>query len=138
MDKLFLDTNVLLDYLAARPPFDQDAKTIIQRAENEQIELFISVLSLCNISYILKKLSPGADAKQVLADLSSLAVLTSVDAAVIADALASSFPDFEDAVQHYSAFRHGGITHIITRNMPDFASSLIPVFTPVAYISANP
>ncbi|MBV6440998.1 MAG: hypothetical protein DYG98_16525 [Haliscomenobacteraceae bacterium CHB4] len=38
MDKVFVDTNVMLDYLAARPPFDKDAKTLMQRAELGQIE----------------------------------------------------------------------------------------------------
>jgi len=46
MDKVFVDTNVLLDYLAARSPFDKDAKTLMQRAELGQIELYVSVLVL--------------------------------------------------------------------------------------------
>lgn len=138
MDKVFVDTNVLLDYLAARSPFDKDAKTLMQRAELGQIELYVSVLSFCNIAYILRKLSPGTDVIQALTDLSKLVFLTPIDSAVVSDALQSPFKDFEDAVQHFSALRYGGISWLITRNTADFAQSQIPVCTPEAYLLAHP
>ncbi len=138
MDRVFVDTNVLLDYLAARAPFDIAAKEIMQRAENAQLELYTSTLSFCNIAYILRKLAPGTDVPAVLRKLSALVVLTPVDGAVMSDALQSTFKDFEDAVQHYSAVHFGGVTHLVTRNVADFAHSLIPVFTPEEYLQANP
>jgi predicted nucleic acid-binding protein len=33
MDRLFIDTNVIIDYLAARQPFDTSAKVLFQLAE---------------------------------------------------------------------------------------------------------
>jgi predicted nucleic acid-binding protein len=138
MDRVFVDTNVLLDYLAARTPFDAAAKSLAQRAEKGQIELCASTLSLCNIAYILRKLVPRTNIPSILTDLSALLTFTSIDGAVIADALQSDFSDFEDAVQHFSATHHGGITHLITRNPIDFTRSLIPVFTPEDYLLANP
>ena len=138
MDKVFVDTNVLLDYLAARSPFDKDAKTLMQRAELGQIELYVSVLSFCNIAYILRKLPPATDVIQTLTDLSKLVSLTPIDSAVVSDALQSPFKDFEDAVQHFSALHFGGISWLITRNTADFAHSQIPVCTPEAYLLANP
>lgn len=128
----------MLDYLAARAPFDIAAKEIMQRAENAQLELYTSTLSFCNIAYILRKLAPGTDVPAVLRKLSALVVLTPVDGAVMSDALQSTFKDFEDAVQHYSAVHFGGVTHLVTRNVADFAHSLIPVFTPEEYLQANP
>ena len=138
MDRVFVDTNVLLDYLAARAPFDTAAKELTQRAENAQLELCASTLSFCNIAYILRKLAPGTDVSAVLRKLSALVVFTPVDGEVISDALQSTFQDFEDAVQHYSALRFGGVTHLVTRNVADFTHSLIPVFTPEEYLRANP
>ena len=137
MDRVFLDTNILLDHLAARIPFDAAAKVLIQRAESGEIDLFISALSLCNIAYIFRKLSPGANLPQIIFDLSELATITPIDSAVISDALQSSFSDFEDAVQYYSAFRFGNISHLITRNPTDFVHSLILVQTPEEYLQAN-
>lgn len=138
MAKIFLDTNVLLDHLAARTPFDQAAKKIFQLAETGQIELVISALSLCNIAYIFRKLSPGANIQQILTEISQLATITPIDSIVISDALQSAFRDFEDAVQYFSAFRHGGVSHLITRNAADSTHSLILVQTPEDYLLANP
>lgn len=83
MDKVFLDTNVLLDYLAARVPFDRAAKTLIQRADAGEIELYVSVLSICNIAYILRKLSPDTDIGQVLTELTSLAKTRTSNAIIL-------------------------------------------------------
>jgi len=138
MDSIFLDTNVLLDYLAARKPFDQAAEQIMQRVLNGQIELFISTLSVCNISYILRKIAPGSNIPQTLADLTAMASLTPIDQHVILAALDQPFKDFEDAVQYSSAFSVGKITHIITRNTVDFSYSQIPVMTPEDYLALNP
>ncbi len=138
MDKVFLDTNIILDFLAARSPFDIGAKTLFQRAEAGHIQLFVSVLSFCNISYLLRKVLPGVNTSQMLTELSTLVTLTPVDGQTIADALQSSFTDFEDAVQHFSAFRFGGINQLITRNPADYRHSLIPVITPDEYLLAHP
>lgn len=138
MDKVFLDTNIVLDYLAARSPFDQEAKIIFQRAELKQITLCISVLTVCNISYILRKLLPGSDIKTMLTSLCSLVELTPIDDLIISESLASDFTDFEDAVQYFSAYRYSGVTHLLTRNIADFAHSQVPIFTPNDYILNNP
>jgi predicted nucleic acid-binding protein len=138
MDKVFVDTNVILDHIAARVPFDQEAKVIFQRAELGQIELYASVLSLCNVAYILRKILPGTNISQTLTDLHNLINLTKIDTLTVFAALQSSFTDFEDAIQHFSAVQHGGITHLVTRNPNDFKNSLIQVHTPKQYLSANP
>lgn len=136
MDKVFLDTNILLDFLAARTPFDKNAKALFERAESGEIQLHISVLSMCNIAYILRKILPGSNVVQILNDLNTLVTLVPLDAQIISDALESSFTDFEDAVQHFSAFRYGEIKYLITRNPTDFKNSQISVITPEVYLQA--
>ncbi len=135
MDKVFVDTNVLIDHLAERQPFHQSAKRLFQLAESGQIQMCISTLSICNIAYIIKKLKPEINLLQALGNLSTLAVLTSIDAEIIAIALKSGFKDFEDGVQHFSAVGEGGITHFITRNPKDFEKSLLPIFSPDEYLA---
>ena len=137
MDKVFLDTNVILDYLAARVPFDGNAKALFLRGERGEIELFASTLSFCNISYILPRLDSTVNLIQILTDLSALLTLAPVDAFTISAALQSDFTDFEDAVQHFSAEQAGGISHFITRNPADFQHSSLPVFTPEKYLAGN-
>jgi predicted nucleic acid-binding protein len=134
MDKVFVDTNVLIDHLAERQPFCQFAKQIFQLAETGQIQMCISTLSICNIAYVMKKLNPNAVTVTLLEGLMNLANLTQIDKTVTALALKSKFKDFEDAVQHFSAITEGGITHLVTRNPNDFDKSLLPVFSPEDYL----
>ncbi len=53
---------------------------------------------------------------------------------VIQSALALSFPDFEDAVQHEAA-RLAGAQMIVTRNVKDFAAAQLPVYSPEAFLA---
>ncbi|MBY0433985.1 MAG: twitching motility protein PilT [Cyclobacteriaceae bacterium] len=48
--------------------------------------------------------------------------------------VSSSFRDFEDGLQYFSAVKVVGIEAIITRNIRDFKSSSIPVLTPAQFL----
>jgi hypothetical protein len=52
---------------------------------------------------------------------------------VIDLALSSDFKDFEDALQHYSAIEVKSDL-IITNNIKDYKTSLIPVMTPKQFV----
>jgi predicted nucleic acid-binding protein len=110
MDRVFLDTNVILDHLLARPPFDADARRFFEKAELGEIELYASALSFCNIAYIVRKLKSALDVHPILTDLSLLVTITPIESATIAQALAAGYKDFEDAVQYQSAVGFGGLT----------------------------
>ncbi len=56
MKNVFLDTNILLDYLAQRHPFFTDAEAIFNLADKKVITLHCSSLSFSAIFYILRKL----------------------------------------------------------------------------------
>lgn len=129
-----MDTNVLIDHLAERQPFCEAAKKLFQLAENGEVQMCVSTLSICNIAYIVRKLKPDTDVIKTLQNLASLAIFTSIDTSVISLALSADFKDFEDAVQHFSALAEGGVTHFITRNPKDFGKSLLPVFSPDEYL----
>lgn len=137
MDKVFVDTNILIDHLAERHPFSLAAKQLFQLAESGQILMCVSTLSICNIAYIIRKLKPDMNLLQTLENISTLAVLTSIDTETIAAALQSDFKDFEDAVQHFSAVGEGGVTHFITRNPKDFEKSMLPILSPAEYLAGR-
>ncbi|MFC3416387.1 type II toxin-antitoxin system VapC family toxin [Algoriphagus hitonicola] len=52
MVKIFLDTNVVIDLLAKREPFYEDAKSFFLLAQNELAHLFIAESSLGNLFYL--------------------------------------------------------------------------------------
>ena len=83
MNKIFLDTNVILDYLLARSPFDIEAKRFFEEAELGNIELYASALTFCNMSYIVRKIKSPAEFQTILADLLQLITVTAIDGFVL-------------------------------------------------------
>ena len=55
MDRLFIDTNVLLDVLESRPTFVADSLRVIALAKSRQARAAVSPLSLSDITYILRE-----------------------------------------------------------------------------------
>jgi predicted nucleic acid-binding protein len=90
MDKVFLDTNVILDHLLARSPFDIEARPFFEKAEIGKIELYASALSFCNIAYIIRKLKSASDVPSILGDLTLLITITPIESATITLAISSA------------------------------------------------
>ncbi|MCB0518534.1 MAG: PIN domain-containing protein [Lewinellaceae bacterium] len=136
MKNIFLDTNILLDYLTQRQPFFADAESIFIKAEMGVISLFCSSLSFSTIFYVLRKFQTKPQLFQTLNDLTQTTTITGVDETVIKDSLASGFKDLEDAIQYFSALHFGRIDAIVTRNPKDFPNPQIPVFSPAEFLFA--
>ena len=131
--KLFLDTNVVIDVIAAREPFVADSTAVFNLCETGKAEGVISALTLCTVSYILRKFVPPGTMRAKLREFRS--VLTPIDLSVslLDKALASSLSDFEDAVQFYTAV-YSEADYIITRNAKHFPTDHIPVLSPKDFL----
>jgi predicted nucleic acid-binding protein len=134
-DKIFLDTDVALDHLADRQPFAEYAHRLFALAEKAEITLCLSALSFSNLYYILRKLVGHGEALALLGKLKQLVRVSAVGEAEIQSALANSFKDFEDAIQHFTAKAEGDVSAIITRNKADYAGSEIPVLSPDEFLA---
>ena len=55
MDKVLIDTDVILDFLFDRKPFSEDAAQILSWCENSKIQGFVTSIVLSNIYYLLRK-----------------------------------------------------------------------------------
>ena len=53
--KVFIDTNIMIDFLENRQPFSEDAIRIFELSATHQIDLFVSDLTIANIRYITQK-----------------------------------------------------------------------------------
>ncbi len=131
----FLDTNVVIDFLEDRDPFADFAEKILTLARNKKLNLFISALSISNIDYILKKKVGKETSLQLLEGLIQFIKILPVSEQEILAAMKSGFPDFEDAIQHFTALQNPDIKGIITRNVKDYKKSQIPIFTPESLIA---
>lgn len=132
IQKVFLDTNVVLDFLVKRPPFSEEAKQLFHMKEDGEIELFVSTLSFGIASYFIEK--SKEDAASLLSKLLKLVEVIDLNKKVIEQAAQSGFADYEDAIQYFSAKQARGIDILITRNERDFKRSSIPVMTPSAFL----
>ena len=134
MKKLLVDTNIVIDLLAKREPFYDDAAKLFSLADKKKIKLSVSSLTFANTNYILQKSNPASLAKEILRKFKILATVLAVDDKIIDLALNDNeFVDFEDAIQYYSAIENSQDI-IITRNLKDFKTSKLPVMTASEFI----
>ena len=136
MIKVFLDTNILIDYLSRREPFFVPAALLLQLGKRKKCQLMVSSLSFATASFILQahyKMTHEA-VVTLFAKIVELCHITTVDAQTVQNAIASDFKDFEDALQYYSAMRVKA-DYIITRNKPDFIQSVVPVYSPEEFLN---
>jgi len=133
-DKIFLDTDVVLDHLADRQPFAEYAHRLFALAETGELVVCVSSLSFSNLYYILRKLKGHEEALALLGKLKQLVQVATVSEAEIQSALTSGFKDFEDAIQHGAAKSEGDVVAIVTRNKGDYGRSEIPVLSPDEFL----
>lgn len=134
MKQLFLDTNIILDLLAKRDPFYDDAAVLFSLADKKIVELFVSSHTFANTNYILLKQLKPEEAKRVLRKLKVLVNVLSLDDKIIELALNDKdFKDYEDALQYYTAIENGKDV-IITRNKKDFHKAKLPIITAGEFI----
>lgn len=135
MNRLLIDTNIVIDLLAKRVDFYTEAAILFSLADKRKLNLFISSLSVANTHYILSKLKSAQEAKDILRKFKTLVTVMSLDDKIVDLALSDdSFKDFEDGLQYHSAIQNT-IEAIITRNKKDFKASSIPVFTPKEFLA---
>lgn len=92
--KVFLDTNVVLDYYTGRMG-DSIAKTIVMAGQTPQIELCISILTAVNVLYVSRKYNSPLKAK----DIAELFQILPMDYQHYCEAQSIDINDFEDALQ---------------------------------------
>jgi len=134
MTKVFVDTDVCIDLLSGRKPFNKTAEILFSLADTGKIKIYISSLSFANIDYVLRSQYSTTHSRQIIAKFKTLVNVLPVDSKTIDLAIASDFKDFEDAIQ-YSCAIEFNLTTIITRNIKDYKKATIKVLTPETSVS---
>jgi predicted nucleic acid-binding protein len=134
MDRVFVDTDIIIDLIQEREPFYQDAVLLFSLMEEKKVVGHVSPLIFANLYYILRKGYSKQFAVQVLTRLKALVRILSINEKTIELALSSGFKDFEDAIQYYSALE-AKLKYLITRNKADYKKSGIIICTAKEYLS---
>ena len=135
MNHFFLDTNVLIDFLANRKPFAMEAAKLFDLSFKKKINLYVSAVSYNNIYYILIQSQSHAQTLAILNQLNEWTEILDVSKSVINKALKSDFKYFEDAIQYHCAKSATKMDAIITRDTNDFKTSSISVLSPKEALS---
>lgn len=134
VNRILVDTNVLLDYLLIREPFYEDAEKIVHACVEGTVKGCIAAHSISNMFYILRKDYNAKERREVLSSLCSIFDVEGIDKAKLLSGLQNeNFLDFEDCLQMECAKAYNAGC-IVTRNLDDYKTSEIQAILPSEYL----
>lgn len=117
--RVLVDTNVLLDVILARTPWDAEAVALMNAASTGIVEGYVASHALPTVFYLVEREKDTATARGAVSDILDILDVVAVDEADLRRALTLEVADFEDAV-HAVAGLNAGVKYIVTRNPKDF------------------
>jgi len=117
MMKVFLDTNILMDFVENRT-YREYAETIIELGKSGYIQLFASYLSYANMGYILRKRSQE-ERYHMIENARKIATVLPCNVEQLDAALDNPVKDYEDMLQYQCALA-AKCDVIVTNNKRDF------------------
>lgn len=135
-DQVFIDTDVLLDVLAARQEFLINSAKIISLCEEGKIIGYTSAICIVNCIYLLERLRIP-NVKWAISNLSKIITILPCTSKDIEDSINSKFKDIEDGIQNAIAENSKKCKIIITRNIKDYTSSKLDAMTPFHYLEKS-
>ena len=129
MKKVLIDLNIILDFLNKRN-FHEEAANIINMCVEKKLFGFIAAHEITTLSYfLLKEKKDKNKAADIISALLDMFNIIPSDEKILREALFSPVKDYEDAVIEVSSVKNS-IDYIISRNLGDFKSARVQVFTP--------
>ncbi len=132
--RILFDTNVILDVLLLRQPYEVEATKLVASVERSEINGVLCANSITTIYYLINKAVGREIAINSVNSLTMMFDVVPVNKIVLQNALKSKSLDFEDAVLNESAV-NSGVDGIVTRNPKDFKSSTLPIYNPKELIT---
>ena len=137
MDKILIDTDVLMDFFFDRKPFAEYSTEILNLCADKEIQGFTTPVIISNVYYLLRKTAKHNIIVEKIKQLLTIIEIVKMDKNAALNALNSEFKDFEDALQNFSAIENGHIKIILTRNIKDFKKSELAILTPETYLKGK-
>jgi len=131
---VFLDTNVIIDFMGEREGFFDDAATIFAMIEDRSIRASASALTIVNCANILKKAFKSDIMLSKIEALCQMLDVMPINRSQLIDTVQLKPFDYEGAVQFLSALPYHPDV-IITRDKKGFIDFGILVMTPAEFIS---
>jgi predicted nucleic acid-binding protein len=130
--RILFDTNVILDFLLDRQPFNVTAAWLVNEVDLGRLEGFLGATTITTLYYVARCAPrPDREVRSTIRALLTLFKVAPVNEAVLQQALGAPLNDFEDAVLQEAA-RLVGAEGIVTRNPHDFRQATLQIYTPEA------
>lgn len=113
MYKIFIDTNILLDYLITQRTGNSPAQRIMELIVEDKLTAYISPISLLNIFFILRKQRTEQERKEIIESFLEILEIVELDFDLLQTGLYIPVLDYEDGVQYISAVK-ANVDFIIT------------------------
>ncbi len=135
MNRVFLDTDVIIDLYVARQPHHDVALRLFTHLKTAKVPTFTSGVVVSNAYYVLAKTQGRKFALERMRRLRGLVSVVPLTEGAVDAALSSPGKDLEDSLQLHCALENG-IGTLITRNTRDYPKDRIKVTEPLQYLSA--
>lgn len=132
--RVLLDNDVVQDFIQQRSPFEIEVNEIFERSGRSEFEIYIAPITPINVFYVMRKLKGRNIAFKAIKDLLKSVEVCEVNKSVLLSALALSFTDYEDAVQHACAEAEN-LDAVVTRNLSDYKNASVPVYSPADFLN---
>ncbi|NBC57196.1 MAG: PIN domain-containing protein [Bacteroidetes bacterium] len=134
MNKVFIDSDIIIDYFYDRHPFSESASKVLNLCAYNKVVAFTSPLVVANVYYLLRQTAKHDKVIASLKGLLNYVEIITMNKKIVLEALNSDFKDFEDALQNFSVIEHKNIKGILTRNIKDYKKSSLNVYTPKEFL----
>lgn len=132
--RIFIDTNILLDYLYFKGEEALAAEYIFNVCAHDTVECCIAAHSLTNLFYIIRKDFSEAARKQIVLNFCAMCRVQEISAETIEKAIAGGLSDdLENALQVQCALDCGA-DFLVTRDADLFDQSPVPAIAPHSLI----
>lgn len=131
MKRIFLDTNILIDYLDNRAGAD-DVEQIFACGFSGEVLLFASSLTFANMAYIIKGRSQE-EKYNALKQMAEIVEILPLGSQEVMAAIEQPVKDFEDMLQ-YQCAKTAGCDIIVTNDRRHYDFSDIPHFTSASFV----
>lgn len=126
--KIFVDSDILLDVLLSREPFNKYGQLLLQERGERNYKLYSSTLIFANVFYMVAKKFNRLVAKEQLKILCSMVDMLPFESENVFHALNSIHIDFEDTIQFFIAKKHN-CELIISKNIKHYKQFDLPIMT---------
>jgi predicted nucleic acid-binding protein len=134
--KVFLDTNIVIDFFVKERPCHEYAKKVFKMLDENQLYGFISESVITNMAYVLRKYFNPIIVRQIIEDILSLTSLLPANNKLVSNAIKGKISDLEDAIL-YEIATDNKLHYFISNDLSDFKVvniKILPVINAAAFL----